>query len=180
MDVPAGGSAAECAGCAHECDKDEMKRRIEAILFMSTEPIHLKTIAKMVGMGTYAGVKECAERLKEEYAARGGAVEIVSDDSAYFMKVRDAYLGIVAGIARNADLTKGELKVLAYVAKKEGKTGVVQSSVVKALGSGCYEHIHSLVEQKFINKRKNGRNWLLSTTPKFREYFNVNFGADNA
>ncbi|MEM3364457.1 MAG: SMC-Scp complex subunit ScpB [Candidatus Micrarchaeia archaeon] len=154
---------------------EEIKRRVEAILFMSTEPMHIKTIAKMVGIGTVADVKECAEALKSEYNARGGAIEIVSDDNTYFMKVCDAYLGVVAGIARATDLTKGELKVLAYIAKKEGKTGVVQSSVVKALGTGCYDHIHSLEEQKFINKRKNGRNWVLSTTQKFREYFKVNF-----
>ena len=160
-------------------ESTETKKKIEAILFMSPDPVSLQMLSALVGVQPmrHNFVKECAEQLRDEYAQRGGAVEITVEDNAYIMKIKGEYAGVVSKVAKSLELSRGELKVLAFVAKKEGKSGLVQSSLIRALGSGSYDHIHSLIEQKFINKRKNGRNWLLNTTPKFKEYFNVNFDA---
>jgi len=161
-------------------DPTELKRKVEALLFMSPDPLSLQKLAALVGVPPLKHnlVKECADQLREEYAAKGGAIEIAVEGNAYVMKVKDEYTGLVSKVAKVLELSKGELKTLALIAKKEGKTGVLQSAVVKALGAGCYDHIHSLIEQNFINRRKSGRSWLLNTTPKFKEYFKVNFDAD--
>lgn len=158
----------------------EIKRRIEAILFMSPDPLSLQKLSALVGGASIRDghIKECAEQLVKEYFARGGAIEIAVEDDTYVMRVRDEYAGLVSKVTKALELSKSELKVLALIAKKEGKSGIMQSSIVKALGSGCYDHIHSLIEQKFISRKKSGRSWLLNTTPKFKEYFKVSLSGE--
>ncbi|MGB9635222.1 MAG: SMC-Scp complex subunit ScpB [Candidatus Micrarchaeia archaeon] len=163
----------ESNATASTSNTSEIKRRVEAVLFMSTEPVHMKTLAKVVGMGSYQDIKTCAEDLKNEYNARGSSIEIVSENDSYFMRLRDEYLSTVAHINKHVELSKGELKTLAYIAKKEGSTGVLQSTVVRVLGQNAYQHIQKLVEMRFVNTRPSKRSKLLSTTQKFREYFRV-------
>ncbi|MEM0437941.1 MAG: SMC-Scp complex subunit ScpB, partial [Candidatus Micrarchaeia archaeon] len=101
------------------------------------------------------------------------AVEIICENGLYHMRLRNEFSDIAARTSQHTDLTKKELKVLAYIAKKEGDTGVMQSQVVKALGATIYDSIHSLEEKRFINSKKKGRSRILNTTAKFREYFRV-------
>ncbi len=146
---------------------------VEAVLFMSTEPLKIERIAGIIGIGSIGVVKKGIEQLKRKYDEMNSAVQVVDDNGLYSMQVRDEFLGIASKISKFTELSKGELKTLAYIAKKEDKTGVLQSSVVRTLGSNAYAHIHSLAEKGFIKGMKKGRTKLLNTTRKFREYFKV-------
>lgn len=160
MDESKGGNRDVCGG-------------VEAVLFMSTEPLKIKQIANIIGIGSIGIVKKGIEQLKQKYDHMNSAVQVVEDNGFYSMQVRDEFLDIASKISKFTELSKSELKTLAYIAKKEGKTGVLQSSVVRTLGSNAYAHIHSLIEKGFIKGMKNGRTKLLNTTRKFREYFKV-------
>lgn len=154
-------------------DEEQLKRRVEAVLFMSPQPVSPARIAAVLGTGAVAHVKKCADKLCGEYALRDSAVEIVCESGMYHMRLRSQFSDIAAKTSQHTDLTKKELKVLAYIAKKEGDTGVMQSQVVKALGTTIYDSIRSLEEKRFINSKKKGRSRILNTTAKFREYFRV-------
>jgi len=151
----------------------ELKKRVEAVLFMSTEPITAEKIATVIGVGSPEAIREALAELINEYNARESAVAITHSESAYIMGVRDQYLDVASRVAKNSELSKNVLKTLAYIAKKEGNTGVMQSQVIRSLGASAYGHIHTLLEKRFINARKKGRSKVLNTTSKFREYFKV-------
>jgi segregation and condensation protein B len=109
----------------------------------------------------------------EDYNKRDSSLRIIKDEDKYFMTIHDKFIPLTTKLKTTTELSKNEMKTLAYISKREGKTGIMQSQVIGALGSGAYEHIHKLIEMKFINGKKSGRSKLISTTPKFRDYFKV-------
>ncbi len=137
---------------------------------MSPDPLSVKSLSKLLGV-TPLEIQTALGKLIEEYKSRDTAIEIV-EERGFYMRVKDDYLDIVSKVTPHTELTRGELRTLAYIAKKEGKTGVLQSDVIKALGS-VYDHIHTLIDQGFIKAKPKGRSKLLFTTPKFRLYFKV-------
>ncbi|MEM0438032.1 MAG: hypothetical protein QXU54_01900, partial [Candidatus Micrarchaeia archaeon] len=54
----------------HQCDEEQLKRRVEAVLFMSPQPVSAARIAAVLGTGAVAHVKKCADKLCGEYALR--------------------------------------------------------------------------------------------------------------
>jgi chromosome segregation and condensation protein ScpB len=48
----------------------------------------------------------------------------------------------------------------------------MQSSIVKIFGAGAYDYVKELADKEFIETKKEGRSKKITTTAKFREYFN--------
>ena len=84
--------------------------------------------------------------------------------------LKEPYASKVAGLASGPDISRGALRILAYISKNDG---VLQSSVVKNFGSSVYDYIKELTEKEFIETQKIGRSKKITTTDKFKEYFNV-------
>lgn len=84
--------------------------------------------------------------------------------------MKEPYASRVNGLAGKPDITKGSLRMLAYISKNEP---VMQNSVVKAFGSSTYDHVRELIEKDFVSAKRVGRTKRLATTARFREYFNL-------
>ncbi|HDI72783.1 MAG TPA: SMC-Scp complex subunit ScpB, partial [Candidatus Altiarchaeales archaeon] len=50
---------------------------------------------------------------------------------------------------------------------------IKQSKVVKERGNRAYRYIRKLIEQELIEGKKSGRTRILTTTSKFRDYFQI-------
>ncbi|NBV69972.1 MAG: SMC-Scp complex subunit ScpB, partial [Synechococcaceae bacterium WB4_2_0805] len=74
------------------------------------------------------------------------------------------------------DLSTASLRTLATVALKKR---ILQSELVDLRGSGAYDHIKELVEQGFIERRRqsDGRSFWISLTEKFHRTFSVKSSA---
>lgn len=151
----------------------ELLKSIEAVLFMSTEPLSLTKLSSILNFPSTKTLSKYVTIIMEDYNKRDSSLMIVKDEDKYFMTIRDNYISLTTKLKTTTELSKQEMKTLAYISKREGKTGILQSQVIGALGSGGYEHIAKLVEMKFINSKKSGRSSLLTTTQKFRDYFKV-------
>ncbi len=88
----------------------------------------------------------------------------------YELSVREPYASKVNGLAGKPDITRGSLRILAYISKNEP---IMQNSVVKAFGSSTYDHVRELIEKDFISAKRIGRTKRLTTTARFKEYFNL-------
>lgn len=146
-----------------------LKPRIEAVLFV---------------IGKAATVEEIAELLKEDpadvegelldlimdYSSRDGALEI-DDENGYILQVRQEYMDIVEKLVP-VELKHSVLKTLTIIALKEP---IRQSRLKEIRGATAYDHIGELLEKGLINRKKdkNGRSFILKTTPKFAEYFKL-------
>ncbi len=112
--------------------------------------------------------------LVEEGKADGGPFAVVKIGSKYELSVKEPYASRVNNLAGKPDITKGSLRILAYISKNEP---IMQNSVVKAFGSSTYNHVKELLEKDFISAKRMGRTKKLATTARFKEYFNL--GGEN-
>ena len=153
----------------------EYKRVIEAALFTSGRAMGADEIAKVLGMGSMGAVGKIMGALTEEYEKRDSAIEIVQLGGKYAMMLKEKYAAKVGQLSGQPDISKGAMKILAYVSKNQP---VMQNGIVKAFGDSTYAHIKELVEKEFITTRKAGRTKKIETTSKFLEYFELK-GQDN-
>lgn len=148
---------------------EELKPRIEAVLFTTAKALKLKEIAEILGSEIEA-VEESLLELIMDYASRDTALEI-DDEDGYIFQVKLEHMDIVEKLCP-VELKPAVLKTLTVIALKEP----IRQSYLKDLrGSNAYEHVQELVEKGLIskNKDKNGRSFNIRTTQKFNEYFKL-------
>ncbi len=151
-------------------DSSEYKKVIEAALFVSGRAMSTEDIAKAAGIATLGHVNSMLEELMRDYERRDSALTIVKTGDRYMMSLKTQYAEKVNGLAGAPELTKGALRILAYISKNEP---IMQSNVVKSFGSSSYAYLKELGEKDFIKASRTGRTKKLEITDKFKEYFNV-------
>lgn len=150
-------------------EKEQLKSRIEAVLFITARAMSLEEIANILGEETEA-VEESLLDLIFDYSSRNGALEI-DDESGYIIQVKEEHTDLVELLCP-VDLKPAVLRTLSVIALKEP----IRLSLLKELrGSTAYEHVQELVDKGLISKTKdkNGRSFNVKTTPKFAEYFKL-------
>ena len=148
----------------------EYRNVIAAVLFVSGKAMSAEEIASAIGVSSVGSVRSMITALAEEYSKSGGALAVEKVADTYMLSVREPYASKVSGLAGSPDITRGSLRVLAYISRNEP---ILQSAVVRVFGSGVYDHVKELSEKDFIRSTKVGRSKRLETTKKFREYFNL-------
>jgi len=147
----------------------EAKRVIEAGLFLSSEPVSAGRLAELAGVEREEALR-IIRKLKEEYSARGSAIQIVQvDDERYVMQVMPE-LAELAGEVAKPEVGRDLLKTLAIIALRQP---VTQAEVVRMRGTSAYAHIKELVRMGFVDTAPAGRTRMLTTTPKFADYFGL-------
>ena len=148
---------------------NNLKSRIEAVLFITARAISLDEIAVILGEETDK-IEEAILELIMDYASREGALEI-DDENGYILQVKEEHMDIVEKLCP-AEMKPAVLKTLTVIALKEP----IRQSYLKDLrGANAYDHVKELVDMGMISKTKdkNGRSFNLRTTPKFEEYFKI-------
>jgi len=150
-------------------EQQELKSKIEAVLFTTAKTLKVKEIAEILGSEADAA-EEALLELIMDYASRDTALEI-DDEDGYILQVKTEHMDIVEKLCP-VELKPAVLKTLTVIALKEP----IRQSYLKDLrGSNAYEHVQELVAKGLIakNKDKNGRSFNIKTTPKFAEYFKL-------
>ncbi|MCL4404594.1 MAG: SMC-Scp complex subunit ScpB [Candidatus Marsarchaeota archaeon] len=152
-----------------EVQKDSVKL-IEAVLFVSGRAMGLDEIAEATGIASKGYIEEAIKKLGERYSSDDTALTVVSIGGKYMISLKEPYGSRVNSLAGAPEISKAALRILAYISKKEP---IMQSDVVKAFGSSVYEQMKELKEKDFVKTEAYGRTKKITTTQKFREYFNV-------
>jgi len=153
-------------------DKDEKpdyKTRVEAILFAVGKYLDEEAISQLCDVDK-RHTKKALEELKKEYDERDTALMITQEGNSWKINVREKYLSLVRKIVADTELSKSIMETLAIIA---WKTPVYQNEVVKIRGNKCYDHIAELENAGFVSKDKKGRSYVLKTTDKFYNYFDI-------
>jgi segregation and condensation protein B len=149
-------------------DENESRGTIEAALFMSSRPLTLQEMGKLIGVAAPGFVAQKVRALQDAYNAAGSAIEIVEEGGKFYMRVKQQFVPAVKSFAQAAEISQHALRTLAYVAKNEG---VTKHTLFLKLGGGIYEDVNELVEKGFVNTRRAGRTKAVTTTAKFKAYF---------
>lgn len=148
----------------------DIKSLIEAALFVSGRSLTLEELANICKSGNIGVVRRTIEELMKEYSERESGLEICESDNSYSMRIKRELERDVMHLIPETDIEPAVLKTLALIAYEEP---IKQSKVVEERGNRAYRYIKKLREQELINAEKCGRTRLLTTTPKFREYFQI-------
>lgn len=148
---------------------EQLKSRIEAVLFTTAKALSAKEIAEILETDADA-VEEALLDLIMDYSSRDGALEI-DDENGYILQVKEEHMDIVEKLCP-VELKPAVLRTLSVIALKEP---IRQTALKDMRGSSAYEHVQELLEKGLISrtKDKNGRSFNLKTTPKFAEYFKL-------
>lgn len=149
-------------------EKNTLKSRIEAVLFITARAVSTDEISNILD-AEKEDIEEAMLELIMDYSSREGALEI-DDEDGYILQVKEDYIDIVELLCP-VDLKPAVLRTLSVIALKEP----IRQSDLKELRSNAYEHIQELLEKGLITrtKDKNGRSFNIKTSPKFAEYFKL-------
>lgn len=149
---------------------EQLKARIEAVLFTTAKALSIKEIAEILNIENTETVEEAMLELIMDYSSRSGALEI-DDENGYILQVKEEHMDIVEKLCP-VELRPATLKTLAVIALKEP---IRQTDLKDLRGSNAYEHIQELLDKNLISRTrdKNGRSYNIKTTPKFAEYFKI-------
>jgi len=150
-------------------DFAQLKCKIEATLFVIGKAASVEEIAEIINREPQE-VEEALLDLIMDYSSRETALEI-DDENGYIIQIREEYKDIVEKLVP-VELKTPILRTLTIIAIKEP---IRQSRLKELRGAVAYDHIPELLEKGLISRKKdkNGRSFILKTTPKFAEYFKM-------
>ena len=139
---------------------------LEAIMFTTTEPLTFEELQKLT-KSRKDELEKLLNEMNQRYSAETSGIKI-SDIGGYKLVVKNEYMQNVANLTPHADMSRGLLRVLSIIAYHEP---IKQSDIVKVIGNRTYEYVKELTEKGLIKVEKKSRTRILSTTPRFEEYF---------
>lgn len=155
---------------------NNMKSRIEAILFASGEPVPAARLCEVLELSAEE-VHRLAEELKADLDRAGSALEILRLGNAYQLCTRSEYADDIRAaleIRRNIPLSQAAFEVLAVIAYNQP---VTRAFVEQVRGVDCSGVIASLTEKGLIEEKGRlelpGRPLLYGTTEVFLRCFGL-------
>lgn len=141
---------------------------MEAVLFAASRPLRAADIADICGISPEA-VRREVRRLAKEYEERGAAFEIAKIGQRYSLQLRREYNQYALPFA-DMEISPEVLKTASIIAYNQP---ILQSDLVKLLGSGVYDRVRTLRQMGLVTGRHVGQSLLLSTTREFSERFGL-------
>ncbi len=149
---------------------DEDLVTLEASLYVAGRPLTLEDLAGIIGKAESTVIK-LLENLMYEYDKRKGALEVVLlPRGRYVLQLKPELTPRVGKLIPGGLLAFSTLQTLVFIALKQP---ILQSELIGQRGTHCYDHVHELVEKKFVEASPQGRSKLLTTTPLFSDYFGL-------
>ena len=156
-------------------DHDEHPRNdlalAEAALFLASQPLTRRALAKILGGVALAYVDQLLEDLKEQFDDPGRGIELHVEDGRALFRVKPVYVNQVAHLAPQQDIPRPILRTLAVIAYNHPMT---QADLIKVRGNKGYGHVQELLERGLISSEAHGRTLLLSITRDFLRHFGLN------
>lgn len=149
---------------------EELKSRIEAILFASSKTLTIDEIARLVKERDLEVVKNVLLIIKKELEEKKSSTMLVEEENKWRLVVREKYLQFVRKIVTQTEISKSILETLAVVAYK---APVLQSKVIKIRTNKAYKHLDELEAKGYLSREKQGKTKLIRLTQKFHDYFEL-------
>jgi segregation and condensation protein B len=154
----------------------KLKSILEAMIFVSEQPISLERMAGVLTDCTRKDLKEILNELEREYEERGGALEIVQVANGYQFRTRAEFAPWIGKMRqqRFARLSRAALETLAIVAYRQPVTRA-EAEAIRGVDSGAV--LGTLLERRLLRilgrKEVPGRPILYGTTQEFLELFGL-------
>ena len=153
-----------------------LKAIIEAILFLSEEPVRVKKIASRTGISIEKAEALLGE-LQQDLIEQGRGLRIFEVAGGYRMGSAPelaSYLEEAVGEEESGQLSNAALETLAIIAYRQPLTRL---EIEEVRGVRCEHILDNLLKRKLIQisgrKDSPGRPLIYKTTPDFLQYFGL-------
>ncbi len=145
----------------------EVKKIVEAALFLSPRPLTLKELADLA-KAKPEDILAAIDVLRSELEERGSALVVEQIGNAYRLSVSPEVYPYVAHLSPVPEFSKAELRLLAEMAV-EGK---IPMSRVKRL-KNWEQFLEKVLKLGVVRREKKGKAVYLVKTPLFEKYFSL-------
>ncbi len=158
-------------------DQDQLIGAIEALIFVSGDPVPLKRLADLLEIPGKE-VREAVDALSERYIQNSSALQIVEVAGGFQLRTRPTYSLYINRFLerkRKTSLSGPALETLAIIAYKQP---ITRAEIEAIRGVGIDGVLKSLMDKRLVKvagvKEVPGRPNLYGTTKRFLEYFGIN------
>jgi segregation and condensation protein B len=154
----------------------ELKRIIEAVLFVAGRPVALKTLYKKLEGCSGEDIGQALRELINEYNYSDRAIEIIEVSGGYQMRTKLDYKDWVKRFVKEKDVepTRAVLETLAVIAYKQP---VAKREVDNIRGVDSSRAIKHLLERKLVEiagrNEDLGKPIVFRTTDRFLEVYGL-------
>jgi segregation and condensation protein B len=154
----------------------ELKRIIEAVLFVSGRPVTLKGLDKKLEGCTIADIADAIHELVAEYNYSDRALEIVEISGGWQIRTKTDYKEWIKRFVkeRDVELTRSVLESLAIIAYRQP---ITKREVDALRGVDSSRTIKQLLDRKFIEiagrNEEVGKPIVFRTTNRFLEVYSL-------
>ena len=157
---------------------DELKPIIEALIYVSEEPITLKQLAAILEGESTDDIQAALEQLSAEFNSRGGGLEVRQLAGGYRITTRPELSEYVRRYLKSqpsARLSLAALETLAVIAYKQP---ITIPEILEIRGVTSTSAIKTLLDRRLIVARGHkpvvGRPMLYGTSKEFLIHFGLN------
>lgn len=143
-------------------------RVVEAALFSAGKPLLEEEIAEAAQLKTHE-VRAALKKLSAEYRESDSALEVDKAGQKWAMQLKGRYTERARKLAR-MEVPAKVLRTLALIAFHQP---IKQSELKDMVGSVVYDHVRELHDRGMIHARAEGVTKMLTTSPRFPEYFGL-------
>lgn len=156
--------------------EESVKSLLEALLFLSGEPLMLSSVKKIVDLGEDE-FKRVMSELMTEYNDREGGIIITEVAKGYQMVTNPKYGSMIKmfkGVQASNKLSIAALETLAIIAYKQP---IIKAEIERVRGVNSDGVIKTLLDRRLIKiigkKDAPGRPLYYGTTQEFLQYFGL-------
>jgi len=147
-----------------------MDKEVEAILFAAGRVVTLQELSTILDISEPGLIKEAVKDIKRRYEEQDSPLFVEEEGEGFKIAVKEKYISIVHKINPHTELLRGVMETLAVISWKQP---VLQSELIRIRSTKAYEHIQELEDKGFIQRARHGRSFLIKTTQKFLDYFDL-------
>ncbi len=170
-------SSGICYALAMDEDRSKTKAMLEALLFVSAEPLVPKELKQLTDMNE-KDLASMLEEIVEDYKERRGGVIVGKVAGGYQMMTNPDHTDFInrlKGKAKAQKLSLAALETLAIIAYKQP---ITKAEVEELRGTNSDGIVKSLLDKRLVKivgkKEAPGRPLLYSTSREFLQYFGLN------
>lgn len=169
--IPAGNEQTEAV------DQRELKAILEAVLFVSSEPVPTARLVSILGTVKKPDVEQALAQLKRDLEQDGRGVQLVQVAGGYRLMTKPDYAPWIKKLEKAKTmqkLSRSALESLAIIAYKQP---LVRSEIEQIRGVETLGVLRTLLERKLVRivgrKEVPGRPIMYGTTKFFLEHFGL-------
>ncbi|MBI2135709.1 SMC-Scp complex subunit ScpB [Candidatus Woesearchaeota archaeon] len=143
--------------------------RIEALLFAAARYVTIEELSSHTNASPQE-IRSAIEELKKQFTSSNTSLNLLDQQTAVKLNVKDEYLPVVHKIIQTIEFEKPLMQTLAVIA---WKYPALQADIIRIRHNKAYDHLMRLEELGFINRTRYGRTKKINLTQKFFEYFDL-------